>query len=188
MEDKMVDQNLKKLAVLAGLCVSLWFLGCGEESKPTDFSMREPIPLGDATLTVSYVEETTQFSPFIQKSSGYSQVVVFLTCKGFNLEKEDLKSMNNSLTLFFLRLAVAGDKQYRLATIIPETAYRLAQSQLSGDHKSALSAIERSTGGPQEDWVAIFQVPEQSRGYTLLIKNPSIQKGQPQVAAVSLGR
>lgn len=184
----MINQNLKKLAVLAGLCVSLWVLGCGEGSKPTNFSMGEPIPLGDASLTISYVEETTQFSPFIQKTSGYSQVVVFLTTKGFNLEKEDLKSMKNSLTLFSLHLAVAGDKQYRLATIIPETAYRMAQSQLSGDHESELSGIERSTGRPPEDWVAIFQVPEQSRGYTLLIKNPSIQKGQPHVAAVSLGR
>jgi hypothetical protein len=188
MENKMNKQKLKKLAVLAGLCVSLGFHGCAEESKPTNFSMREPIPLGDATLTVSYLEETTQFSPFFQKTSGYSQVVVFLTCKGFNLEKEDLKSMKNSLTLFSLSLAVAGDKQFRLATIIPETAYRMAQSQLSGDQESVLSEIERSTGRPPEDWVAIFQVPEQSRCYTLLIKNPSIQKGQPQVAAVSLGR
>jgi hypothetical protein len=184
----MMYQDLKKLGVLVGLCIGFLLLGCGEEPKPANFSMREPIPLGDATLTVAYVEETSQLSPLFQKTAGYSQVVVFLSCKGFNLEKEDPNSMKNGLTLFSLTLAVAGDKQYRIATIIPETAYRLAQSQLSGDLESALSAIERGAGRPTEDWVAIFQVPEQSRNYTLFIKNPSVQKGQPQIAAVSLER
>jgi hypothetical protein len=86
----MNNQNLKKLAILAGLCLSLWFYGCGEESKPTTFSMGEPIPLGDVTLKVSYVEETTNFTPFLQETPGYSKVFVFLSCMGFNPEK-DLK-------------------------------------------------------------------------------------------------
>jgi hypothetical protein len=182
-----MNRSLGKLAIL-GLCVSLFFLSCTEDSKPTKFSMGEPIPLGDATMTISSIEETQRFSPFLQKSSGYSQLVVFLSCEGFELERGNLKSMKNALSLFSLTLALEDGKKFRLATLVPESAYRMAQAQLSGDYDSALSALERSNGRTTKDWAAIFQVPERSHGYTLLIKNPRMQKGQAAVAAVPLGR
>ncbi len=180
-------RHRKNLAVLAGAWLSLLFLAC-EGSKPTSFSMGQPIHLGDATMAVSYVEVTTQLGPLVRRVEGFAQVVVFLDCRGLNLEKEDVQSMKNALALFSLTLAAEDGKKFHLSGLVPENAYRMAQSQLSGDYASALSAVERSSVRPGRDWVAIFQVPVKSRGFTLLITNPHVRKGQPGVAAVSLGR
>jgi len=42
-------------------------------------------------------------------------------------------------------------------------------------------------GGQSSDFVIVFQVPKESRDFTLLAENPEPQEGQPQLAAVALG-
>jgi hypothetical protein len=42
-------------------------------------------------------------------------------------------------------------------------------------------------GTRSPDYVVVFQVPKESRGFTLLVENPEPQEGQPQLAAVALG-
>lgn len=163
---------------------SLFFLACGGEKKPTPFRVREPIPLGDSKLIVESSEVTSSYL----RKSGFTQVMVFLTLKGFDISQKepDITTIKNVITLFSLTLTDADGKKYQLTEIIPEGAYRAMVAGKAGDMQSAMFYMQRSK--PAEDWVAIFTVPSTSHGYTLLITNPRFRKDQPWLAAVPLGR
>ncbi len=177
----------KVVQVVAILLVSFFFFPACESdySKATPFSPRQAIPMGDGNLSVAYVEETTQFVP----DTSSKNVAVFLDSRDFYslLQKQDhsAKDLRSVLSLLSLIILDREGKKYGPGVPMREKDYRMAQAGASGDVEAGWSAMMGQTG---ENVVVLFAVPHNSRGFTLYLKNPWPKEGQPQLAAVDLGR
>lgn len=169
--------------VVAGV-LGLLLVGCGED-KPTVFSRGEPIPLGDTTLTVSYMEEHSAF-PTYRPQAGKTHVVVFFSMKGLGeVFKDEKAPQKEMLALVTFRLVTDDGQRYSTMILFPEVSFRALNTR----DKADLEALTQGLSGQSLDnWVAIFIVPDKSRGFRLLIKNHRQKQGQPALAEVSLGR
>ncbi len=176
-------------AVLAGailLGCAFFSLACDfDNPKAAPYSRGEAIPMGDGSMRVDYVEATERFAP-----AGYKNLAVFLDSRDFFslLQKEDysVKDLKAALALLSLAVVDREGKKYRFGVPLRERDYRMAQAGESGDLETAWSAVT----GQFEDKrvVVLFAVPQNSDGFTLYLKNPWPKAGQPQLAAVDLGR
>ncbi len=180
--------GIKVVQAGAILLVSFFFFPACESdySKATPFSRRQAIPRGDGNLSVAYVEETTQF---VLADGSSKNLAVFLDSRNFYslLQKQDhsAKDLRSVLALLSLIVLDREGKKYGPGVPMRERDYRMAQAGASGDMEAGWSARMGQTG---ENVVVLFMVPQNKRGFTLYLKNPWPKEGQPQLAAVDLGR
>ena len=64
----------------------------------------------------------------------------------------------------------------------------LMQSGAGVERRIGQAKADIEAGRNPERWVHKFSVPQQSRGFTLLVRNPSPRKGQPRLVTVVLER
>ena len=87
-----------------------------------------------------------------------------------------------------MRLRDAAGRKYRIARLEPADLYRTETAVLNHDAEAMLQAAERMHLERWNEWVAIVNTPADSADFTLLLENPDQRKGQPQIAAVPIGR
>jgi hypothetical protein len=171
------------------LLVSLFFiLACESDySKATPFSLGQTIPMGNGSLRVTYVEVTGQFVP----SGPNKTLAVFLDSKDFYslLQKQNYspKDLLSGFALLSLIISDSQGQKYGPGIPLRERDYLIAKGGASGDLETAWSAMMGQSGG-DDNVVVMFMVPENSRGFTLYLKNPWPKEGQPLIAAVDLRR
>jgi hypothetical protein len=159
--------------------VVLLSAGC---SKPQPFNPGDPIPIGPVQLIVSDVEVSAaddrprfiwqglQHGPKPGPPESMIQVVVSIRCSGSNR---------------FVRMDLSDRMLERGGITLQDSA---------GGSYSTLdwpSGRYRGSLGDQyeyENWVAGFYVPQDRKGFTLVIKNLDRAPGQPSAATVPLGR
>jgi hypothetical protein len=173
---------------MATVCCFLILAGCGSD-KPTTFSRGEAIPMGEATLKIGQAEVSSQFlSTYTGSKTGLVNAVVHLTLQmplksGQKPLPEKLKLLNR------LSLTIITDDGKKIGSplILPASHYRLMLAGQAQDHQAAMAYLESMGSGTEtDDFVAVFIVPEKTRGLTVHAYNPSWAKAQPRLAAVQV--
>ena len=164
---------------------------CAEPVQPTAFSRGQKIPLGPYLITISHAESVAGSAvENILRDESMEQMqffVVFFNVTG--VRSTDIARFR----LWFMSFKVVDSSGQTHPGILPMplTEYYKMMSDNSvgtpADYKAQESWWESSSAPPGE-WVFLFAVPDKSRGFTLLISNPTPEAGQVQMAAVSLGR
>lgn len=168
-------------------------------SKPTPFNMGEQIPLGDTRLTVTGIERTSVATK--------EYLGVHIRWSGLKppagkapspiLSPED-KAV---LRLFFADFNVVDEKgnEYPLQDLMPEMYLRYLRIYNVQSLESAWAMMQQMrydmVRGYPEDWVIFFDVPRETKGLSLKLKNPFINlagqaqgaEGQPERVIVGLG-
>ena len=179
----MFIEGLSRLAEVALLfsCFGLLFVACTGDSKATPFSLGAPISIGPYEVIVSHMQWEVDS---VIHSIGPEEIgmVVFVSWTG-------LESLDRNSQLTFIKnfnenrislLDSAGNK-YRPRYSATVDVYMWYQQ--SGRDLAQLQDL-----GQPRDWVVWFTVPRESQNFTLIIKNPDPQEGQPRLAAVLLGQ
>jgi hypothetical protein len=168
-----------KLAVVG--CVSLMTaVGC---SRPKQYRLGEAIPIGSYTLSISMTEMTHLLHQ--------RQLVVFYRCTGAgwtSLAQSEREEFVSSCRSPRFRLQDGRENEYapeevELATMYraDRTAYQEAYtsdedsrvinpSVESKNRKEADKWAEAALYGPAEQWVIVFDVPEDAANFTLELK------------------
>jgi len=163
-----------------GLAAAGLIAACGAGApEATPFRMKERIPLGVVSLAVTRAQVVTiPPTPLGSLSAvpGHKVIAVFVRLGGLD-DLDGLKGLERRLFAEkFLEgrttLSDAAGERTKDGHAMPKGLY-----YGSGD-----------MGGMRSpDYVVVFQVPEESRDFTLFVENPEPQEGQPQLAAVALG-
>ena len=169
----------------------LLLVACGEPVAPTAFARGQSIPLGPYHITISHAESIAASAVReILPDQSMEQMqffVVFFNVTG--VRSTDIAR----LRLWFMDFKVVDntDQTYPGLVPMPLKDYYMMMSQnsigSSGDYK-AMESWWESSSAPSAEWVFLFAVPDKSRGFTLLIGNPTPEAGQVQLAAIPLGR
>ena len=185
----MFIERLSRFAGVALLfsCIGLLFFACTGDSKPTPFSIGAPIYIGPTKVTVSHIQWEVE-SVLHRIGTEEIGMVVFVSWDGF--ESFDKKSRLGLITTFNLTmislLDSAGNK-YRPNNSMTYDFYMYHQQQPEEQLLGFEQLLALRDSGLR-DWVVWFTVPRESHNFTLLIKNPDPQEGQPRLAAVLLGQ
>lgn len=188
----------------AALLVSALF-GCSKQVAP--FNLNDEVPLGLGNLVVYKVEFGTleeYIAPKTYEGSRLADQVIksqFLTnpehvpvCVLFrydtshsseNTEKKRASMAAVSAAQIY---TIVDDKRvkYRARLLVPKSAAYYQEPGAIGDAEDFKRVMLELLW--EDDRVVAFSMPKDSAGLTLLIENPIPQKGQPKIAAVSLGR
>ncbi len=152
-------------------------------SKPVPFAQGDLIAVGSHTVSFRDVEA---FTP----AQGGKGLAVFFRWEG------DPPVGALKVALFFkshFKLMDANGEEYSAATAMSAEAFRSRQrGQTDSGESQGPSRGRRggSASGDQDpqDWVAVFHVPQESHGFTLLFDHPTPRREQADFYAAPLGR
>ena len=152
-------------------------------SKPAPFVQGDRIAVGSHTVSFRDVEA---FTP----AQGGQGLAVFFRWEG------EPPVGYLKLALFFkshFRLVDANGKKYSAATAMSAEAFRSRQRGQTDSGESQGPWRGRRGGSASreqdpQDWVAVFHVPQESRGFTLLFDHPTPRREQADFYAAPLGR
>jgi len=153
-----------------GLCIAIVYAVKTSFSKTVPFTRGEPIAVGSHAFTFRDVEAFTSVT-------GEDGLAVFFSFEG------DPPVSSLKVALFFkshFRLVDAKGKKYSAVTAMSAEAYR--------SRHGARDVGTANDGQMPHDWVAVFRVPPESRGFTLLFDHPTPRHDQADLYAAPLGR
>lgn len=137
-------------------------------SRPVPFSRGQAIPIGSYTITVSHTEASARENTLT--------LVVHFRCQGVEDTGKFFVAQSGHL------FVIDGAGNRYSARPLPRGYY---QGQRRGP--LGLGRGDATSSHPAE-WVAVANVPVNSRGFSLLIGNPARKPGQPRTAVVQLDR
>ena len=129
----------------------------------------------------------------VKTNEGRRSVVVFLNFPEVRTEDEAVKLVAKLTGKVHLR---DNNGNKRRGILMPTGLHRCLTSNYEareawGDPSSWRDQLmgrgQSSTLGYPQEMVAIFFVPSDAESFTLLVRNPDHQEGQPQLASVDLG-
>ncbi len=157
---------------LVVVCVAF---GCARQERTASFPLREKIPFGVLAVSVDGWEEVGDaHAPLssLRTPEGEKAVAVFVGWSGLEPYAEsDRQAFAEEFLRGHLKLVDSEGFDYRSVTAMPREQY-----YFSG-HASSMP----------RDWVVVFHVWVDSRGYTLRLSHPNVGKESFDVAVVSLG-
>ena len=175
----------RALAFRVAVCTLLLTMLLSCSPQPTPFAIRQAIPLGFLTVTVSGTDSVAgnYFDPAGSRHSaaGMKSYAVFLDIA--TAEPEQVKLPRIILFLAGVRLVDSDGNRYRAAAPMPAEQYNLLKSARAGGDWTRFDQQGKTV--PRQ-WVVLFLVPETSHGLTLLLPNPRPTDDQPRLAAVQL--
>ena len=176
------------LATLVGfiavvVCSGLVYMIRFTRSKPAPFARGDRIAVGSHTVSFRDVEA---FTP----AQGGQGLAVFFRWEG------EPRVGYLKLALFFkshFSLVDTSGEKYSAATAMSAEVYR---SRKRGETDSGESRRPRGGRGggsgsreqDPQDWVAVFHVPQENHGFTLLFDHPTPRQEQADLYAAPLGR
>lgn len=169
-------------------CLSLLaVLAACESRPPVAFSESQSIPMGPYRVTVSRTESRT--GPIFggPGDPGVTSLVVHLTIEGADSDS-NLKKVPVGEWLARQTVEDSQGWRHRGVPMPTRNYFNMAEAmavRTSQDFENWLYGQTVATG-PTRDWVMIFPVPQASRNFKLLLRNPDWMEGQPEVAAVTL--
>jgi hypothetical protein len=150
-------------------------LACAKpEAPPTPAAFGDEIPIGSYTLEILRADDAPNPPPPIstfRKQEGKRGVVVFVYWRGLD-ELDPMERRAFAESFLENQLSIADSAGVRTETF-------------SALQKGLM--FMQDPGSNWHDWVAVFHVPEASRGLTLLVENPELGEGQARSTAVPLG-
>jgi hypothetical protein len=164
----------------AALTLLVALAACTQEKKEERFARGSEIALADYTVRLSAVEA---------RAAGQGRsLILHLQTTGVGSHEDAGRFMAQFHRRGAIRLRDSSGKTHRLSLLQPADIYRTQAAALDNDMESMLQAAERMNLGAWNEWVAIFNTPADSADFTLVLENPEPRKGQPQIAAVPVGR
>lgn len=156
--------------------VALAAVGC--RRPPSPFAANTEIPLGHVRVQVARIEPGEEWNDPAARTAPEDRLYdVYVSVTGLPTI-DDPRDRRDYISNFLerqVRLVDADGDQYRCESASPESLLALLHGRAS-----AFSVDDRY-------WVLRFRTPEVSRDFTLLLKNPEVQEGQPALASVHLG-
>lgn len=178
----------RTLLILFFLWAVLAPVACRERGTPTPlpFSLGERIPIGSSTIVISHSDA--------ELTKGKLKLTVYFRWYGGGRWEELMIKFAETLSVVANTGGTyrpSGDDLpdlpgfwERVSGVMPADLYRMSRYGLIGGE-----LVERlKRGEAPEEWVALFDLPYDSQGLTLTIKNFDKRNGQPDIAAISLGR
>lgn len=180
-------KSITMLAVFSSV-ILLFIPACFKEAR---FKLNEPIRLGTTTLTVSRAEPVSFPVPF----KGRRVVAIFIKWTGLEQGGSEILSPTErgvfkSLFIKFT-LTDSSGRKYR-SVPIPEYIYRYATLYQSitptsqSSYEAWMQQMQYDSARTPEEWVLLFEVSADEQKFTLHLKNPFPEKGQPRAIAVDL--
>lgn len=149
-------------------------LSCSGDRAPTPFPVRAGIPLGHVTILIGHIEPADPDLPGGRTDPEDRAYAMYVSCSG--LPSVDAPGDRREYFSHFLErqlwMVDADGTRFRPRLAIPEQLY---------EPESPLPYSE------DRYWVVVFVLPEVSRDFTLMLRNPDPQAQQPEVASVHLG-
>jgi len=162
---------------LAGVAL-VGLTGC--RSAPEARARGQAIPLGSYTVTVNHSA--------LREIGGTTSVAVYLSIPDFK-PTEAAKLWLAKLNLGIrLRDNQGHESRGLLIPVIQFELMDLQPRDLSSYGTSRMLEDSLFSQADPTQWVAMFPVPPQARGFALLIANPDRKAGQPASVEVDLGR
>lgn len=153
-----------------GVCIGLVYTVKSAFSKTVPFARGQAIAVGSHAFVFRDAEGFTA-------PNGMKGLAVFFSFEG------DPPISYLTVAVFFkahFRLVDTNGKKYSSVTAMSAESYRSGQGARGGGLANR--------GQMPRDWVAVFHVPPESRGFTLLFDHPKPQQGQADFYAAPLGR
>lgn len=153
---------------------SVLAVGCTQES-PRQIALGKDIEVGPYVFRVLRAQDGPNPPPPIstfRSQPGKKGIVVFLDWKKLDDEMDMMRRLAFIESFLENQLSIEDSDGRR--------------SEASGAMQARLMDMQ-DPGRDWRDWVAVFHVPEETRGLTLLVENPEPSHGQARVTAVPLG-
>ena len=164
-------------------------LAACKSKPPVTYSENQAIPMGPYQVTVSRTE--SRAGPIFggPGDPGVASLVVPLQVQGADSESNVARVPVEG---WLARQAVV-DGQGRRHRGIPmptRNYFNMAEAMAARTSQDVENWLYGQTvvTGPARDWVMIFPVPQDSRDFRLLMRNPEWVEGQPEVASVTIER
>ena len=169
--------------------------GC---SRPKQYRLGEAIPIGSYTMSISMTEMTHLVHQ--------RQLVVFYRCTGAggaSVSQSEREAFLSACRSPRFRLLDGRENEYAPEEVVlaamyraDRTAYqesythdedsRVINPSVEAKNKKEADVAESALHGPPEQWVVVFDVPEDATKFTLELK-PSLF-GSSAAAIIALGR
>lgn len=191
---QVVRENRFRAFLLAGL---LSACGGGNE-PPVSFLRGQAIPLESWVLKVRQPEMISPtllagFRDFRISNAKAKVLAVHLSLEASEAMQGDRQALEKGIVklMWDCRLKDKGGKEYRLGLPLPNSQFRWMKSggvMTDQEMKDAILNPSLETSMLPTAWVLLYAVPQDTSGFSLLIRNRSPRKGQPSMASVDLGR
>lgn len=187
----------RRMVLAAGiLTLVIGGFACGEP-EVTEFRRGDRVQMGDWEIRVSHVEVLSAsavagFEGFRIDEDRAKILAIHLTVD-HDSEADDPLSGPYGKAIKLMsafRLRDGDSNQYRLGAPLPERHYGWMRESATSSMTSFPDPGLLTRSGDAEDrqWVLLFAVPEQARGFALRFKAKRPREGQPALASVDLGR
>lgn len=200
-----LERSLTTLYAFCAVLLLTTLTGCSEQ--PTFFKLNDEIPLGLGRLTVYGVEFNTlkkYIAPRTYEGALMADQMIksqFLTnpehepvCVLFKYDtahspenEENKRGAMAAVSAVQIYSMVDGEGvKYEARLLVPKSAAYYQEPGTIGDVEDFKRIMNELVW--QDDRVVAFSMPKNSSDLSLFIDNPLPQKGQPKIAAVSLGQ
>jgi len=158
--------------LLLVLCAAF---GCAQQARTASFKLREKIPFGPIAVSVNGWEEVGQtHAPLssLRTLEGEKAIAVFVDWSGLDsYAEQDRQGFAEAFLRVSLKLVGSDGMEYKAVSAMTREIYNFS---------GQVSAAPR-------DWVVVFHVRADSRGYTLRLSHPDPGEESFDVAIVQLG-